>query len=246
MSTLKVNKIRDTAGSADSITLDPNGGAVIAGVTTVSTVKVGSGVTITSDGNIFHTGVCTATSFAGEIPAASIVGVATAGFERSGGFPQGVTEADSWYLTSSFSGSATPIANNLSRCNLSGDGFDKLGTGMSVSSGIWTFPSTGHWLVHGDVFYEQISGYQSRFNEFSIHATENNSSYVEVARGGSYFDNYDAQRVNNATCQAIIDCTDTSNVKIKFNMSINESNVETQGSGSIYKTRFNFIRLADT
>ena len=90
MSTLKVNKIRDTAGSADSITLDPNGGAVIAGVTTVSTVKVGSGVTITSDGNIFHTGVCTATSFAGEIPAASIVGVATAGFERSGGFPQGL------------------------------------------------------------------------------------------------------------------------------------------------------------
>ena len=92
MSTLKVNKIRDTAGSADSITLDPNGGAVIAGVTTVSTVKVGSGVTITSDGDIFHTGVCTATSFVGDaasltsIPAANIVGVCTAGFSRTGGF----------------------------------------------------------------------------------------------------------------------------------------------------------------
>ena len=86
MSTLKVNKIRDTAGSADSITLDPNGGAVIAGVTTVSTVKVGSGVTITSDGDIFHTGVCTATSFAGEIPAASIVGVCTSGLTKTGGF----------------------------------------------------------------------------------------------------------------------------------------------------------------
>ena len=92
MSTLKVNKIRDTAGSSDSITLDPNGGAVIAGVTTVSTVKVGSGVTITSDGDIFHTGVCTATSFVGDaasltsIPAANIVGVCTAGFSRTGGF----------------------------------------------------------------------------------------------------------------------------------------------------------------
>ena len=86
MSTLKVNKIRDTAGSADSITLDPNGGAVIAGVTTVSTVKVGSGVTITSDGDIFHTGVCTATSFSGEIPAASIVGVCTSGLTKTGGF----------------------------------------------------------------------------------------------------------------------------------------------------------------
>ena len=86
MSTLKVNKIRDTAGAADSITLDPNGGAVIAGVTTVSTVKVGSGVTITSDGDIFHTGVCTATSFSGEIPAASIVGVCTSGLTKTGGF----------------------------------------------------------------------------------------------------------------------------------------------------------------
>ena len=86
MSTLKVNKLRDTAGSADAITLDPNGGAVLAGVTTVSTIKVGSGVTISSDGDIFHTGVCTATSFAGEIPAASIVGVCTSGLTKTGGF----------------------------------------------------------------------------------------------------------------------------------------------------------------
>ena len=50
MSTLKVNKIRDTAGSADSITLDPNGGAVIAGVTTVTSVKVGAAVTISESG----------------------------------------------------------------------------------------------------------------------------------------------------------------------------------------------------
>ena len=291
-----ITSITLPAGADNVLTIHTNDGTERFRIDSSGNIKVGSAATISPDGDVFFTGVTTATTFTGahsgsganltslpaaqlsgtlpaisatnltnipaanvtgtlpaltaanltSIPAANIVGLATAGFERSGGFPQGVTEADSWYLTSSFSGSATPIANNLSRCNLSGDGFDKLGTGMSVSSGIWTFPSTGHWLVHGDVFYEQISGYQSRFNEFSIRATENNSSYVEVARGGSYFDNYDAQRVNNATCQAIIDCTDTSNVKIKFHMSVNESNVETQGSGSIYKTRFNFIRLADT
>ena len=48
MSTLKVNKIRDTAGSADAITLDPNGGAVLAGVTTISTARVTTGITSTS------------------------------------------------------------------------------------------------------------------------------------------------------------------------------------------------------
>ena len=61
MSTLKVNKIRDTAGSADAIVLDPSGGAKIAGV-------------------------CTATSFVGQIPAASIVGVCTSGLTKTGGF----------------------------------------------------------------------------------------------------------------------------------------------------------------
>jgi hypothetical protein len=55
MSTLKVNKIRDTSGSADAITLDPSGGAVLAGVTTISTAsittaKVGAAVTISESG----------------------------------------------------------------------------------------------------------------------------------------------------------------------------------------------------
>jgi len=76
MSTLKVNKLRDTSGSADAITLDPNGGAVLAGVTTVSTINVGSGVTISSDGNVFQTGICTATSFVGS--GANITGISTA------------------------------------------------------------------------------------------------------------------------------------------------------------------------
>ena len=71
MSTLKVNKIRDTSGSADAIVLDPNGGAKIAGV-------------------------CTATTFSGafsgdaasltQIPAANLVGVCTSGLTKTGGF----------------------------------------------------------------------------------------------------------------------------------------------------------------
>jgi hypothetical protein len=45
MSTLKVNKIRDTSGSTDAITFDPSGGAVLAGVTTISTARVTTGIT---------------------------------------------------------------------------------------------------------------------------------------------------------------------------------------------------------
>ena len=118
MSTLKVNKLRDTAGSADAITLDPNGGAVIAGVTTVSTVKVGSGVTITSDGDIFHTGVCTATSFAGEIPAASIVGVCTSGLTKTGGFGKILQIVQSHYTSNISYNSTTTYADTGLTCNI--------------------------------------------------------------------------------------------------------------------------------
>ena len=114
MSTLKVNKIRDTAGSADSITLDPNGGAVIAGVTTVSTIKVGSGVTISSDGNVFNTGVCTATSFVGDaasltkIPAANLVGVCTSGLTKTGGFGKILQVVSSTKTDTASTASGTP------------------------------------------------------------------------------------------------------------------------------------------
>ena len=80
MSTLKVNKLRDTAGSADAIPLDPNGGAVLAGVTTVSTVKVGSGVTISSDGAVFTTGITTSST----VIVGSGVTITESGIEASG------------------------------------------------------------------------------------------------------------------------------------------------------------------
>ena len=85
MSTLKVNKIRDNSGSTDAIVLDPSGGAVLAGVTTVSTVKVGSGVTISSDGDVFTTGITTSSSV---ISSSVIVGggvtISESGIEASG------------------------------------------------------------------------------------------------------------------------------------------------------------------
>ena len=80
MSTLKVNKIRDNSGSTDAIVLDPSGGAVLAGVTTVSAVKVGSGVTISSDGDVFTTGITTSSS----VIVGSGVTITESGIEASG------------------------------------------------------------------------------------------------------------------------------------------------------------------
>ena len=80
MSTLKVNKIRDTAGSADSITLDPNGGAVLAGITTVSTLKATTGIvtTLTATTGIVTTFVTNTANVGGGVT------ISESGIEASG------------------------------------------------------------------------------------------------------------------------------------------------------------------
>ena len=51
-----------------------NTGIQLAGVTTVSTLHVGSGVTLSSDGDGFYTGVVTATTFSGALAASNLTG----------------------------------------------------------------------------------------------------------------------------------------------------------------------------
>ena len=77
MSTLKVNKIRDTSGSADAITLDPSGGAVLAGVTTITTARVTSGIVT----NTFIVGAGVTISESGI--EASGIGITCANLNRS-------------------------------------------------------------------------------------------------------------------------------------------------------------------
>ena len=63
----------------------------------------------------------------------------------SGSISAGITMADQFRLTADFTGNANPISSNLARISSAGQG--TLGTGMTVSSGVFAFPSTGIYLV---------------------------------------------------------------------------------------------------
>ena len=252
MSTLKVNKIRDTAGSADSITLDPNGGAVIAGVTTVSTVKVGSGVTITSDGDIFHTGVCTATSFVGnaasltQIPAANIVGVCTSGFTKTGGFGGGIEMAETWRLTSNITndGSENVITANLSKASTP-SGYGKLGTEtMTFSSGVFTFPSTGiYYITANSKQYSLGDSTIGNGNAILINTTTDNSSYSRASYGSQAVPT--TNDYASANCHLIFDVTDVSTHKVRFSHSGSSGSVVAANAND-NQTHFLFMKLGDT
>ena len=77
-SEIRVDKINSLSG-VGTVTLSPTG-VDISGITTVQTLKVGTGLTASEDGDVFFTGVCTATTFAGSganltaLPAANLSG----------------------------------------------------------------------------------------------------------------------------------------------------------------------------
>lgn len=245
MSTLKVNKIRDTAGSADSITLDPNGGAVIAGVTTVSTVKVGSGVTITSDGDIFHTGVCTATSFAGEIPAASIVGVCTSGLTKTGGFG-GITMATQWRVTSDFTVSPSDSDYHITSNWETADtlGFGRIGSDLTNSSGVFSFPSTGIYRIfaHAPTNNTSAASYRA---QLAISVTTNNSNYDTAAVAKHSFSS-PAEQSGSMNCEYLFDVTDTSTCKFKIFARSYADTIKFQGDTDKPQTSISVFRLGDT
>ena len=79
-SEIRVNKIENRSGLGTVTFADT--GVDIAGITTAATLKVGTGVTASSDGDIFATGVCTATSFSGD--GSALTGIAATDNVRTG------------------------------------------------------------------------------------------------------------------------------------------------------------------
>ena len=154
----------------------------------------------------------------------------------------GITEADQWRVISNFSGDANPIASNWERNDTD---FSKIGTGLTQSSGIFSFPSTGIYLVMA----EWVGYYNgdSKYNEYEIQVTTNNSSY-NVRGNTSQFlqqtssDNGDG----NCGCHCIIDVTDTSNVKFRISFAAAHNSTTTKGDTNMNRTYFTAIRLGDT
>jgi len=77
------------------------------------------------------------------------------------GLTSGLEEVDVWHLTTDFTGDASPIASNLSRWATT---WEKIGTGMTESSGIFSFPSTCKWLVEFVAKYTTHPAYNAERN----------------------------------------------------------------------------------
>ena len=148
----------------------------------------------------------------------------------------GITEADMFRLTADLTSNSNPISSNLERVDDAT--FSKIGTGMSLSSGIYTFPSTGLYHVIYS-FHMRWSSSDSTNVDLYI-SSDSGSNYDIVAHVDSAgTDNH--QSYNHA----FVNVTNASNFRAKF-VTSSMSNSTLSGQTNQNYTTFAFIRLGDS
>jgi len=161
------------------------------------------------------------------------------------GVTSGLTEADQWRLTTLFTDDASPISSNLERADNLSSGL--LGTGMTQSSGIFTFPSTGYWLIYFDVTASTGSSPGSvPYHVIQIQTTTNNSTYdvgAESYQQMVYVSPYTSYGTGH--CQFLFDVTSTANCKVRFRINAFGATT-TEGDSTENLTYMTFVRLGDT
>ena len=156
----------------------------------------------------------------------------------------GITMADQWRLSAHKygpdAGGTSDITANLERIDTDSPGY--IGSAMTQSSGIFTFPVTGTYLV-GYVARYVPAGATNRVG-INIQVTTNNSSYSNAtfAHGSA-----DASgREVNVSSQHLLNVDNTTNVKVKFTLDITGGTHRLEGNSTETRTGFTFIRLGDS
>ena len=160
----------------------------------------------------------------------------------------GITEADQFLLTSnlSVSGTATTVTSNLARSGYSFMGTNsKIGTGMSESGGVFTFPSTGKYLITTCATFQSTN--QAIYAAFRSQLSVDGGSnwYYIMVNYTSIFDSGSDTVYAQANGQALVDITDVSTHKFRCSATSNGAMV-VRGHANEAFTSIVFAKLGDT
>ena len=169
------------------------------------------------------------------------------------GTPTGnfITHIDQYRIIGNFDtdnnplGSGTPSNNTIERNDTTGAAL--LGTAMTNSSGIFSFPTTGLWRVETSVYYKADASTNDGGLKTDIQLTTDNSNFNTMARGSGNSHNTSLAAEDSGYVQVYLDITNTSTHKVKFTSdSTGNANTTIQGDTDISKTWFCFTRFGDT
>ena len=161
----------------------------------------------------------------------------------------GITQSDMWIMTGNITEDVGYITANWSRYTGSGG---NIGSALTESSGVFTFPSTGYYKIDYIIgFRNQSSDYAFTDVYLEFHYTTNNSSYTAATSTIINVPAISSSNVYaNGTGSIILDVTNTSNVKFKLYVNAyagaSQQNGIIIGSSSKMATGFTCVRLGDT
>ena len=164
------------------------------------------------------------------------------------GITQGITEADQWRITANATmGSTAVLTSNWERNDSTGNGVP-FGTGLSESSGTYTFAQTGVYLIHITGTSQSAGEFLNRY--FLRVSTDNFSSSSDVcwtfANGG--WQSGSTQLPQTASNFYIFDVTDTTTHKFQIAAGVltSSTTVTLLGSTTEQHTGFTVWRIGDT
>jgi len=154
----------------------------------------------------------------------------------------GITMADQWRINS-----ASTLANGAFVTanweQVDTDGYGTIGSAMTQSSGVFTFPSTGIYLIIGKMVSYMDAA--RLYVGHGIYTTTNDSSYTQAA--DAYNGIYAGYAWSSTTTHFIFDVTSTSTHKIKMGIwTASSANTIVNGGTSSTETGITFVRLGDT
>ena len=158
----------------------------------------------------------------------------------------GILMADQWLLTSNFSPGGAVSLINSGWGQVSRAGYGIIGSSMTQSSGVFTYPQTGIYFV--EFTCGLISTSQQRYMGSRIQTTHNNNNYAhatDVLNHCGLTNSFGAYI--QTTSSVIQDVQDVTQDKIRFSaVSFTPANTTVQGDSSRAVTFVTFIRLGDT
>jgi len=152
--------------------------------------------------------------------------------------------ADIWRLTANFTittfGTDYDLTANWERVDDNGAGY--LGTGMTESSGVFTFPSTGIWLINFGAGFNASTTID--WAAMMLRVTTDNSNYNNNVT--EMYCAFNAGDFESMASSYIVDVTDTSNVKAKFETRASDNGTTLRGQTNETQTYAAFVRLGST
>ena len=163
----------------------------------------------------------------------------------------GITMLDQYYLNTQKSGTAGEeifMNTNFDRVTGNITGAAVIGTGMTKSSEVFSFPSTGiyHLRFRSNVMLDSGTS-ANRYAENKIYVTTNNGgSYSLVSMGLDGIVSGSGERFGNPIAEFYFDVTDTSTHKCKFSVQSGNDAYKLIVSGGRLDTVVNFMKIGDT